>query len=62
MKRGVPASSVRVLGANVLKERGFRRAAQDPGANPQKRPPKLCCLNSRTRLHPCQNALTSRKS
>jgi hypothetical protein len=32
---------MRVLDANVLKERTFRRAAQKNGANPQKRPPKL---------------------
>ena len=55
MKRGVPASSVRVLGANILKERAFRRAAENKGANPQKRPPKVCCLNSEQN---CINAKT----
>jgi len=50
VKRGVPASPVRGLGANVLKGgHAFRRAAQKNGANPQKRPPKLCCLNSRAK-------------
>ncbi len=36
VKRGVSASPVRVLGADVLKGRAFRRAAQNNGANPQK--------------------------
>jgi hypothetical protein len=62
VKRGVPASPVRGLGANVLKARAFRRGEQERGASLQKRPPKRCCLNSRAKLHKCQNALTSRKS
>ena len=37
MKRGVPASPVRVLGAKVLKGHALRRGAEMNGAHPQKR-------------------------
>jgi len=39
----------------------FRCAAQNVWRNGETRPPKLCCLNSRAKLHKCLNALTSRK-
>ncbi len=62
VKRGVPASPVRGLGANVLKGARLQARRTEEWSESAKAAAEAVLPEFKSKAHKCQNALISRKS